>query len=165
METKTTGAPGVSAADLRALRSASTISFSYMNGRHQITATKDRLRTADGFDASVVIPCNGEAISYTGWSFPFGSTDTNYTVCSDVITDPDQNDVWQTAMRFMKPGDVLSLVWTASGNGYTSGAGLCMDSLHLVIERKRDKVERYTFLMAVRVCEDNTAHMMRRNVW
>lgn len=165
MDTVKRGAPGIEAADLRALRNADRISLSFTDGAYAIRAVRDREKTANGFEQAVVISCDGKVVDYSKATL-FGSTDNDYRYCSEAILTPSEDEVWQTAVGFIKPGDVLSLNWTASCNGWTEDHGLHIDHLRLRIKRQNgDKIKRYAFLLRTQVCPDNTARMIRRHAW
>ena len=67
---------------------------------------------------------------------------------------------WTSIVSLLRTGDFLSLHFRgdANSNDYVKGAGLHADRLDLVIERG-DK--RLVFILAVSVCADNTARMVR----
>lgn len=164
METSTRGAPGIEAADLRALRNADRVGFYFSNGAHTINAVRDREKTGDGFEQTVVISCDGQVRDYGQTAF--GATDNEYTHCSELILTPSQDECWQTAVGFIKAGDVLSLEWIASSNGYTREHGLCFDTLRMGIRRQNgEKTKHYAFILRTQVCPDNTARMIRRHLW
>jgi len=65
-----------------------------------------------------------------------------------------------TFAALARPGDSITLHWTgAGGNQYEERAGLCRDSLSIEITRGK---HRFTFLLDVSVCPDNSARMISR---
>jgi len=163
VETYKNGAPGIEAADLRALRTADAVSFRFADGAYTITARRDREKTQDGFDQTIVIPCSGRVIDYGDKNW--GKTDNEYRHCHECILTPAFDEVWQTSLGFIKPGDMLALHWVVSQNGHTQDHGLYADTLKLVIDRPGKASKRYTFIIRTQVCPDNTARMIRRHLW
>lgn len=73
----------------------------------------------------------------------------NYRHCANVV---------DTLGRVLRAGDVISLRWIASSNGYVKDAGLCWDHVELHVKRG-DSI--LCFHLADSVCRNNTARMIK----
>lgn len=185
--TTTTTTFGLTKDDMVALRSADSIVFrSYPrpDGRvSQIRAIRNR-RTYDGspivFTAReqrlFTTPVDGDPtervraipVAVT-WTFHTDQRneraeaatrfDREEAVAFSMIHSSQFDSIWKTVTSLLRVGDQLILGWVANNdNGYTRKANLVRDELHLTIHRGDDRLR---FLLAVSVCERNSARMVK----
>lgn len=184
--TTTTTTFGLTKDDMVALRSADSIVFrSYPrpDGRvSQIRAIRNR-RTYDGspivFTAReqrlFTTPVDGDptervraipvAVTWTFHTDPRNEGETTTqgddekAIAFEMIHSSQYDRVWKTITSLLRVGDQLILGWVANNdNGYTREANLVRDELHLTIHRGDDRLR---FLLAVSVCERNSARMVK----
>jgi hypothetical protein len=162
---------GLDAIQLAALRKASDVCFyhrpkpdlsgesSYIsaNKRHRVDASNPF-----GGDASVIIPCEWSLREYTRGDakIPFGSEAWNGF---EMLHCAQSHDEWITIASLLRVGDKLTLHWQRGGwtteSMENASPKFYGDSLSLHVERG-DK--RLAFHVAMQVCEDNTARMIRK---
>lgn len=100
--------------------------------------------------------------------------------CFEMIHSAKYSEAWRTITALLRARDTITLKWWVDefANGYVTrsevvktderagnaglGMGLHADSLTLVINRAGK--EKYTFLVDVSVCVDNSARMIQRHV-
>lgn len=170
----------LSADDVRALRTADTVSFHYYDGRGYIQLTIDGERSGTLRVLSVadqrafpqrvdmsaerrrMIDVTTEILGYgadgwTGWSH---ETEPR-AAAFEMVHAAQYSDVWTTLASLIRKGDRLTLKWTADNNtDITRNAGLHSDHLQLIIVRGD---ARLTFNLVTAVRLDNSARMIRRN--
>jgi hypothetical protein len=144
----------LTSADIRALKNADNVVFQTSpEWGHRVRAIREREHTQSGFSDEVQIQASGGIRSH-GEGF-----EAKY--CFHMIHSSKYSRSWQTIASLLRPGDTLSLSWSAGG-GTTENhraAGLHGDTLSLVVYRKEK--HKYTFKVAYSVCPNNSARMCR----
>lgn len=179
--TETVTAVELSADDVRALRTADTVSFHYYDGRGYVQLTLDggertgeprTLTVAEqrafpqGVDRSAerrrTIDVTTEMHGYgaDGWS-SWNAESEPRAAAFEMINSAQYSDVWRTLVSLMRKGDRLTLAWVADNNtdNYRA-AGLHGDHLKVIIVRGET---RLTFNLVTAVRPDNSARMIRRH--
>ena len=160
--------------DLRALRTASNVSFHYYpadeNGyldrdgdwKAYIRASKDNPAfTSDPFAPREI----QHDIEVDAGIRGFAPKDVEWRACFDMIHGSPYHHAWMTMARCFKPGDNLFLDW-APDAGRTnvldreSGGELHADRLY-IWARNPEKKRDLCFFLRQSTCLDNTARMIR----
>lgn len=177
--TETVTAVELSADDLRALRTADTVSFHYYDGRGYIqltindSANDARILSAteqrafpQGVDMSAarrrIIDVSTDMHGYgsDGWSSWNASTEPRAAGFA-MVSSAQYSEVWRTLASILRKGDRLTLQWVADNNtDNIRSANLHSDHLKLSVQRGET---RLTFNLMTSVCPDNSARMIRRH--
>lgn len=150
--------------DLQAFKQADRVAFHWRDGQGSIVCAK-RVKNAGPWNDQE----SRHTISVSDTMFfgcPHGKPNSCFALEHNAC-----GETFQTIAGFLREGDELVLLWFADGerNDYlrrsrcdqspnNSGMELHADSLTLRIKRK-DK--RYAFRIAVSICPDNSARMIR----
>lgn len=181
MSTETTTVLGtISANDVKALRTADTVSFHHYQDGGEIRASKWN-RSRGPFDDCEKKYSIAVLSSFAG-KFTTTADDDDETgervtadnsACFAMEHCASYSEEWQTVAHFLRAGDVLTLHWCADGiaNGYFKGATvrqsaevgagmlLYADTLRLKVKRGE---KRFSFFLDVSICPNNSARMIRR---
>lgn len=162
----------VTKAELKALKSADTICFDFIDGQSQIRAIQHSKNSSDGFEQTIIIPCNSRLRCHDGYNHETYKTERQYKIVRGYVHEtngPFANEL-ATIWRILKAGNVITLHWRASGgNGYTGkargefGQRLHHDQLGLEIkhETPRGKVVLSSFNVRDSICPNNSARMIK----
>lgn len=158
----------LTAIDLKALKQADSVSFHHYKGESSIVARK-QLKNAGPFDdRERKHEFNVHSVFQGKLSEEFIEIDN--VSCFESLHCSKYSEEWQTIVAFLRIGDEITLHWYADGfkNGYVEHAkmesGHCegmkphADALYFKIKRGE---KRFSFLVAVSFCPDNTARMIR----
>jgi len=155
---------GLTTNDIKAMRQADRICFFHSPGEGGSIKAIKEVRNADPFAERERSHEIAVATSFRGQGAG------NHLACFEMFHTSRFNEEWMTIASFVKVGDEITLEWyrDAKSNGYCerttvqSGPGCGMelhgDALYLKI-RRGDK--RFSFLVSVSICPDNTARMIR----
>lgn len=161
----------LTAADLRKLRTADTISFHRCPSRSGITASKDKhAPTGHKTLWEHEIPCHSTIKAcYGSYQPPNGKPLAEVAYCHYYLSYANNiHEPWRTIAFLLKKGDRLEMEWTrdAHTNGYQEKAGLHGDRLRLIVHRGTgDRKKTLLFLIHTSICEDNTARLIRRGAY
>jgi hypothetical protein len=163
---------GLDAIQLQALRKADTVSFFHRpkpdatNETSYASATKRAKPSgSDPFarDVSIVIPCEWRLTDYTdGYEnrIEYGSDAFN---AFEMIHSAQHEAAWQTTASLLRVGDKLTLLWergaVTTQHMKEASPKFFGDRLSLLVTRGERQL---TFHIDTRVCEDNSARMIRR---
>lgn len=138
----------------QALRQADSLVFHYKNGQSYIRCLKENVGVWKE-TKEIRIDCGTVLHNYGS---RHGLGDVRSASC--VINNVQYYHHIQTTLKRVKKGDRLALKWLANNNNqYLERAGLYRDELYLIIEKPNGKLEEY--FLAVSVCENNTAKMVK----
>lgn len=168
MNATETAVNGLTALDIKALRTADRVSFHHLHGdpHGSIVATK-RVNNAGPFEDRERDHRMTCCVTFSG-RFEDSRVDRHNCDCFAMVYA--YSEVWQTIAAFLRTGDEILLEWYADGqcNGYCEkaivqdgpGAGMRLhaDVLYLKVMRKG---KRYSFYLDASICPNNTARMIR----
>jgi hypothetical protein len=150
----------VTAQDLRALRHADSVVFRHHQGQSTIEANKDGSHTKDGFDVKHTVYVAGEVRDHDRARM-YGR---EQHAAFYMVSGAQYSDTLLTLLRKIRPGDQLTLRWTAANDNQNDEAvGWHRDELRLIVQRDQQK-RADVYLVAAQHGPDNTARMVRR-VW
>lgn len=161
----------LTAADLRKLRTADTISFHRSPDSSGIRVSKDNpAPTGHTTLWEHEIPCHSTIKAcYGSYQPPNGKPLAEVAYCHYYLSHGNNiHEPWHTIASLLKTGDRLELEWTrdAYTNGYQEKARLHGDRLQLVVHRGTgDRKKTLLFLIAISICEDNTVRLIRRGAY
>ena len=146
--------PGLTADDVKALRSATMVAFDHKrDNEHQLRAIIEQRNGAFETRGELPIPAHSHIETY-------GDNDYDrYHSGYALIQSAQFNDQWRTVAKTLRAGDTVSMEWRANSNGYTRDAGLYLDEL--VVHVYRDSKRVGSYMLVVSICPDNTARMIR----
>lgn len=149
---------GLSALDLKALKSADRVAFFLYNGQSSIVGTKDVKNAGpyDDRDKRYTILTDTEMRDYDDKGH--NRLLAGYR-CFALVHGDQYDECWRTTVESLRVGDTLKLVWLSDGNQNTAKAGLHLDILRLSIKRENGK--KLAFHVKNAICPDNTARMIR----
>ena len=178
MSTATVTQAGITVADIKALRTADTVSARRSGGQSQLEATRRTDKEEDIFtsdrDSTRIIPTRDRVMAYKRCETT--STEGFDPSCFAYSFGGGHNETWTTIAGLLRAGDELELEWIAGNNsGYLNAAegvcddggggitipfkGLHHDQLRLRIIRQGKR--GYLFNLADSICPDNSARMIR----
>lgn len=170
-ETVTAPAQGLTADDVKAMRTADSVSFHFTRSEGSTIRATKRVKKPGPFDDRERHHEVQTGTSFNGFHESGLRVATDNAICFEMIMSAEYCEVWQTVVAFLKPGDVLRLNWYADAmtSGYVKesvttvegsrGCNLHADALYLRVQRGE---KRFAFLLDVSVCPSNTARMIRR---
>ena len=156
---------------LQALRKADTVSFFHRpkpdatNETSYVSATKRAKPSGNdpfAHDVSIIIPCECRLTDYSDYENKIAYDSTAWNAF-EMIHAAQSEDAWQTTASLLRVGDKLTLMWErgafTTAHMKEATPKFYGDRLQLRVTRG-DKV--LTFHVDTRVCEDNSARMIRR---
>lgn len=161
----------LTAADLRKLRTADTISFHRSPDSSGIKASKDKhAPTGHTTLWEHEIPAHSTIKAcYGSFQPPEGKPLPEVAYCHYYLSHADNiHEPWRTIAGLLKKGDRLEMEWTrdAHTNGYSEKARLHADRLRLIIHRGTGtRKKAMLFIITIQICEDNTARLICRGVY
>ena len=169
--TVTVEATGISADDVKAMRTADTISFHFNRSEGSTIRATKRVKNPGPFgdrERQHEIKCGTH---FMGKHESGLRVATDNASCFEMIMSAEHSEHWQTVAGFLKAGDILRLHWYADAmsNGYVEDSvtnnevarGYRLHADALYLKVTRGE-KRYAFLLDVSVCPSNTARMIRR---
>ena len=162
---------GLDAIQLQALRKADTVSFFHRpkpdatNETSYVSATKRAKPSGcDPFahDVSIVIPCECRLTDYSDYENKIAYDSTAWNAFES-IGSAQHEAAWQTTASLLRVGDKLMLLWERGAfttqHMKEATPKFFGDRLSLLVTRGEKQL---TFHIDTRVCEDNSARMIRR---
>jgi len=144
----------LSVLDLRALRGADTVHF-YHESKSCITTVQQvkNRRDVEPVDEFHYVSVNSKIQT----DLANDQFDSGF----HMILNAQSHEVWQTVCQLLRRGDLLELVFAADAgtNSNLMNRDLHGDHLHLVVRRGQRKM---VFLLAERVCPNDTTRMMQK---
>jgi len=173
-------AVALTAMDRRAMLTAEQVCLHYYEGRSWLACSLRRREAPQVFsrqdqlvfpDTREVMPgernrdigCSVGLSGYVGESGAMWHGDPDGRAqCFAMVVAPRLSRVWQTVATLVKPGDRLTLAWTAdNNNAVIREAGLHADSVSVLVSRGART--RYEFVVCNQITPDNSARMIRRH--
>ena len=151
----------LTALDVKALRQCDRVAISHNGtsvGILRCVKSVEKRGPFDEREVSYEIHCRSSVCDYTGDGFSARSRDTAFK-CFDLVYNYTHTESsFATCGAFVRAGDILSLEWVGSSNGYTREAGLHLDTVSMIVKRGDRK---FVFPVATSCCPNNSARMIK----
>jgi hypothetical protein len=147
--------------DIKALRQCDRVAISHSEtnvGMLRFVKAVEKRGPFDETEVSYELPCRSSVCDYVGEGCGVRPRDTKFR-CFDLVYNYTHTESsLATCGAFVRAGDVVSLEWVGSSNGYTREAGLHLDTVSIAVKRGDKK---YIFPVATSCCPNNSARMIK----
>ena len=151
----------LTALDVKALRQCDRVAISHNGtsvGILRCVKSVEKRGPFDEREVSYELPCRSSVCDYVGEGCGVRPRDTKFR-CFDLVYNYTHTESsFATCGAFVRAGDILSLEWVGSSNGYTREAGLHLDTVSMIVKRGDRK---FVFPVATSCCPNNSARMIK----